>query len=84
MGRQWYWQQTKFKQRHTRSIDDHEIAIRKRRLRFNGYMFGMDLLSLNKQIFDKIYNLRSQGEYNKQINEDLRRIGITDVDCQDN
>lgn len=64
-------------------IEDQETAINKRRLRFNGHIFRMEPLIINKQIFYKLFNLWSQGGYNKQMQEQLRRLEIIDKDCQD-
>ena len=62
-------------------IEDLETTIRKRRLRFYGHMVRMDSGRLNKQIFDKIYNLKSQNGYVRQMKEELGRLKITDEDC---
>jgi Reverse transcriptase (RNA-dependent DNA polymerase). len=65
------------------NMEDLETTIRKRRLKFYGHMARMSPARLNRQIFDKINILKSQGGYTKQMREELGRLGITNEDCQD-
>lgn len=41
------------------------------------YMFRMNPSMMNKQIFDRKFNLRSQRGYTKHKKKELRRLGIT-------
>lgn len=56
----------------------NELKLIMRRIKFHGPMVRIDLERLDRQIFDKWYNLKGQGGYAKQMKEELVRQGIND------
>lgn len=63
--------------------EDLETAVRKRRLNFLRGIIRMNPGSLNKQIIDKLWNMRSMSNNLKQMEEDFLRIGLKKKDCYD-
>lgn len=63
-------------------IENLEVAVREKRLRFYGHMVRMNAARLNKQIFDKLWKQKTTG-YTTQIKRDLDTYQITDSDCKD-
>lgn len=63
-------------------IENLELTIRKKRLRFYGHMVRMCGDRLNKRLFDKLWKNKTPG-FTQQLKEDLRNFDIAEKDCMD-
>ena len=64
-----------------RDQEDLETAFRRKRLRFLGHIVQMDRSTLDKQIFNYIWQLYSLNGYTKQVKEKMINMGISLNDC---